>query len=487
MRSKKIIKSLMILLFVSIPVILSACADAEDSIEEEDGVTTITFMSRWPEINSLLTEELIPEFEEEHPDIKVKQVSYSSHGNYVKALQSAVNGDDLPDFFANHPKMPTYQLQSLGLLHELDDIIGDKKDDFEEGMWTQASTTMDDKIYSFPIFSNKKDTILMYYNKDVLEEAGLTEDDIPETWDELVDVSEQIRDKTDAYGTYLELNYWTIEFLVNEMASTITPEVVSTLENTNIDYKEGEYNYNTEGTKETIKFLASLVEDGLDEPSDISRSEAQGPGVLSAGKAAFLFSGGFASVEMDEEGFEDYGVAPIPTKDGEKKQAQYSGAVQSGGFHVAKDTENYEEVKMFFEFLMDRGYTAMVEEGVGYPPIPAIEDEADNPDTPSWDALTQQNHEYELYPDAVMNNEDAYKVKEEMSGKGTDQNVGDVARGYIKGQIKEGELEDELQKMTDKQNEAFKEAIKNVQDDGVDIDQSDWVFPDWEPGEPYDK
>src|SRR5699024_3589898 len=129
MRSKKIFKSLMILLFVSIPVILSACADAEDSIEEEDGVTTIMFMSRWPEINSLLTEELIPEFEEEHPDIKVKQVSYSSHGNYVKALQSAVNGDDLHDFFSIHLTIPTSQLHTFWILHTLDDILSDNKDD----------------------------------------------------------------------------------------------------------------------------------------------------------------------------------------------------------------------------------------------------------------------------------------------------------------------------------------------------------------------
>lgn len=492
MKGKKYFRSLFLIVMSLCLIIMAGCAnsgsESSNSSNEENGdEVTITFMSRWPPFNKLLTEKLIPEFEDSHPNINVKQLSFSSHGNYVKALQSAVNGNNLPDFFSNHPKMPTYQLQELGVLHKLNDIIGDRKNEFEDGMWTPSSTTMNGDTYAFPIFSNKKDTMLMFYNKKVLKEAGLTKDDIPKTWDELVNVSKKIKKNTDAYGTYLELNYWTLKFLVGEMASTISPEVAYSVDTKNFNYHTGKYNYNSKGTIETIKFLKSLVDKELDEPSDISRSKAQGPGVLASGKAAFLFSGAFAASEMQQEGFDNFGVASLPTKNGKPKHGMYTGGTTKGGFHVAKNTKHYKEVKTFFKFLMNKGYSKMVKNGVNYPPIPEVVENTKSPDSPSWKAFTKQDKNYVRVPDPVLNNKKAYKVKAELSGKGADKNIGDVARGYIKGQIEEGELKSTLEEMTDKQNQAFKKALNKVQDNGVDIEQSAWKFPEWEPGKSYKK
>ncbi|NGP45551.1 sugar ABC transporter substrate-binding protein [Bacillaceae bacterium SIJ1] len=480
MKKKITLRSFMVMMMSIVLIAAAGCAnpDPGSSSSEggEEGTVTLNVFSRWNEYNSLLEDELIPEFEEQNPNIKI-QLDTSVH-EYPKALQAAVQGENLPDIFASHPSLPTHQLHELGVLHELDDVIGDRKDDFEEGMWTPGGTTMDGKIYAMPVFSNKKDAILMYYNKQLLEEAGLTEEDVPTSWDELVEVSKTIQENTEAHGTYLELNNWTIGSVVTQMATAITPEVSGT-----INYHTGEYNHNTPGVVESIEFIKKLVDEGIDEPSDKSRGPAEGAGVFAGGQAAFLFNGPWVAKQLTEEGFEDFGVAPIPTKDGKQQYVGYSGAVLKGGFHVNQKTEHFEEAKLFLEFLMDEGYPRMLS-GAGYPPIPEIVETTEEPDTIEYQANKLQNESFIRTPDPVLKTIDAVDVKTAMSGKGADKTLDKVVLGYITGQVTD--LEGTLQEMTDQENEAFQNALKEVQDEGADIDQSAWQFPDWEPLKPYE-
>src|SRR5699024_5167963 len=107
-----------------------------------------------------------------------------------------------------------------------------------------------------------------------------------------------------------------------------------------------------------------LIDEGINEPSDLTREVSEGSAVFAAGKAAFYFNGPAVTKAFKEEGFEDYGVAPIPVKDGTQYDGKefigYSGASLKGGLHVNKDTKHYEEVKEFLKFLIDKGYPEMI-------------------------------------------------------------------------------------------------------------------------------
>lgn len=469
-------------------IVITACADPEPNSDSdtqtksdssEDNSVTISVISRWAQTNDLLEDQLVPEFEEENPDIKVNLITTPGE-DYPKALQASIQSEDLPDIIASHPSMPVYKLKELDLLRDLDDLIGDRKNDYEEGMWTEGGAMVDGKIYALPLYTNTSDSVMMYYNKALLEEAGLTEEDLPKTWDELISVSEIIMDKTDAHGTYLELNNWAMDLFIKQMASAITPEVSGEQ-----NYHTGSYDYNTEGNIESIKFIEELIDKGIDHPSDIAGGAGEGALLFAANKVAFYFNGSWSASMLAEEGFDidDYGVTTVPTKNGEKPYIGYSGADLGGGFLVSKDTEHYDEVKKFLKFIMDEGYTAIVESEAAYPPTPEIIENADEPDTARWQALKQNQENSIITPDPIMKNEHATKVKEKMSGKGADEDLGDVVNGYVSGQIED--LEEILQKMTDAENQAFEKALKDVQDAGNDIDESAWVFPDWVPGEPY--
>lgn len=482
MKRKGLFQFITLIMIGILIFIVAGCADAESS--SEDGKVTLTITDRWFADNDDFKDELFEEFEEEHPDIKIERDEIVDGEDYKKAIQAAVNGENLPDLFATIPELPTYKLEELGVLHEMNDVIEESdydKEDFEEGMWTEGGTTINDDIYALPIYTNKKDSILMFYNKEILEEAGLSEDDVPESWDELMDVSEQIQDETEASSTFLNVNNYVIGDIVQQMGSAITPEIDADEER-----QTGEVKYGSDGVIESAEFIEKLIDEGYDDPSDKTREINEGPGVFAGGKVAFYFDGPWTVTTLNKEGFDQdkYGVAQIPTKDGKELYNGYSGASLKSGYHISKDTEHYEEAKEFLKFFVNKGYELEVEHQESFPPIQEIFDEADKPDDIKTKAIEMQTENHIATPDPVLNNPDAIQVKNIEENNGTNKTIDKVIQGYLVDKV--DDLPAELQEMSDEDNEAREEAIKEVQDDGVDIDKSDWIFPNWEPFEPYE-
>ncbi|NLU74197.1 sugar ABC transporter substrate-binding protein [Streptomyces sp. HNM0575] len=60
---------------------------------------------------------------------------------------------------------------------------------------TLASRTVDGKVYALPM---EVEPLVVYYDKRVWEKKGLSEGDIPATWDQLLDVGEKLTTKTRA-------------------------------------------------------------------------------------------------------------------------------------------------------------------------------------------------------------------------------------------------------------------------------------------------
>jgi multiple sugar transport system substrate-binding protein len=60
-------------------------------------------------------------------------------------------------------------------------------DDFYEGVL--ASRKVDDKVYALPM---EVEPMAMYYSMDAWEEAGLTDADIPTTWEQLLEVAQKL-------------------------------------------------------------------------------------------------------------------------------------------------------------------------------------------------------------------------------------------------------------------------------------------------------
>lgn len=134
---------------------------------------------------------MIAQFQDAHPDIKVRAV-YA--GNYdetrVRAL-SAIKGGE-PAQLSVLGALDTHDLVEQQLIEPFDTVATSP----EEQAWIKsfypalmANGTLEGHVWGIPF---QRSTIVMFYNKDMFREAGLNPDQAPATWKEMQAAAEKL-------------------------------------------------------------------------------------------------------------------------------------------------------------------------------------------------------------------------------------------------------------------------------------------------------
>ncbi|HJD30425.1 MAG TPA: ABC transporter substrate-binding protein [Candidatus Eisenbergiella stercorigallinarum] len=92
-----------------------------------------------------------------------------------------------------------------GMIQSLDDRIeaeGMDMGDFHDGLLYNCY--IDDSCYALPFL---RSTSILYMNTSLLEQAGVNPDEI-ETWDDVAEASEKVKEATGKYGISMPINYW---------------------------------------------------------------------------------------------------------------------------------------------------------------------------------------------------------------------------------------------------------------------------------------
>ncbi len=166
----------------------------------QDGVT----LQFWTRIggnetaNNLVTS-LVDEWNEANPDIQIDYLGIPG-GEYRTKLLTSIAGGTAPDIVGMDVAiMPQYM--GLEALYAVDDLISQEmRADFGEGLW--FSNTANGQTFGVPWWS---DPSAIFYNKSLLEGAGV---EPPETWEDLRNVVEAVTQLTDdpeteVYGVVL--------------------------------------------------------------------------------------------------------------------------------------------------------------------------------------------------------------------------------------------------------------------------------------------
>lgn len=142
-----------------------------------------------------LINELIKEFQAAHPNITVKQTNfpYDQYNQKVATLVPAGKGPDIINLY--YGWLPKYV--SSGYLQSLpEDVFGAAE--IESNFYPLVSAAkIDGSYYAIPTAVR---TLALFYNKDLLSKAQITE--LPTTWEQLVDVSKKLTE-TDAKGQFV--------------------------------------------------------------------------------------------------------------------------------------------------------------------------------------------------------------------------------------------------------------------------------------------
>lgn len=161
-------------------------ADADEKI-------TLTFLHNTPksEINQGEGKTFyaqMDKFRAKHPNVEIKDEGYPS-ADYRTKIKTLAAANELPDmFFLEASLVPNFA--DNGLIEPINDIV-------ENADWTEnfMNDAFDDMTYNGDIYgipSDMKATSLIFYNKEIFAEAGITS--FPETWEEFKEAVVKLKD-----------------------------------------------------------------------------------------------------------------------------------------------------------------------------------------------------------------------------------------------------------------------------------------------------
>jgi multiple sugar transport system substrate-binding protein len=183
MRRSKIWLNAIIVILAAV-TIFSGCASTKSSTESTSNATdsaspqansgekvTITeFIPDVPE--KIYVEQLIPDFEAKHPNIKIK-IAKASSSDFDTKLQSMIAGGTSPDITSHWGDAGFAEFLDKGMLYDMTDIMS--ADNFKADDYGIPANLMDTykvggKYYGIPTFSY---VTLLLYNKDMFDKAGV--------------------------------------------------------------------------------------------------------------------------------------------------------------------------------------------------------------------------------------------------------------------------------------------------------------------------
>ncbi|MFK3935944.1 ABC transporter substrate-binding protein [Alkalihalobacillus sp. NPDC078783] len=464
-------KSATVLMGMGVGLIALTACSGEDAGSSNDGDVTLTLWNRYPELR-VPFDALIANFEEEHPGIKIEKQDLPL-GSHEAQFQTALSENQLPDLFTTAADLK--ELVDIEAVRELNEVFTDDvKDQFYEGTWSENATQLEGDIYVFPFVSPQSGAFVLYYNTDVFDQLGLTEEDVPTTWDELEEIGKFIREESDGaiHGLSWNNEAWSNEGIVNMMATAISPDSPWRR-----DFKTGKPSFATEGIVETAEYLKKLFDEGVMMPNSMEVDTAAAEASFIAGQSAFWISGNWTGTQLvNSNGFENWGVAPMPTKNGDPYY--YPAGRQADGLQVNNNTEHWEEVKIFLEYSLENLHEELyVKPGTA---IPAKMDVGGEAPYEQYEDTKQLMEQLAIpVPNPVQRNLETIEFQRDNNARLEFTGVGEPVVGYLSGAIPD--IKEQLEKMDETANQVFEETLEDYPEVSID----DFIFQNWEPFTPY--
>jgi multiple sugar transport system substrate-binding protein len=270
---------------------------------------------------------LAKDFETANSGVTAK-VTPVDWGQAVSKLQTAIGGGGatVPDV----SQMGTDMMGQFAATEGLEPVPANfQASSFFESAWNTA--TVDDTVYGVPWYV---ETRVLYYRKDIAEEAGITE--APTNWDELKAMAKAMKEKGGAQwgiGLGPKNNQEFLPFLWSNGGDIMDDS--------------GAFTLDSPEAIEALTFYDSFFEEGL-APKSVPEGFDITP-AFASGTHPMFFSGPWHLGLIDKAGAGDQiGLAVIPGPDG-------PGTSWIGGSNVVvfADSDNKSTAWKFVEFLTD--------------------------------------------------------------------------------------------------------------------------------------
>ena len=264
-----------------------------------------------------------------------------SGGGYSDKVNASVMAGGLPDVLTVHARNISAYAAN-GIIQPLADLTEEEESEYLPSIIEQG--TVNDDLYALGVMES---SVGFYYNKDIIEEAGIEipDADHPWTWSEFLDILEELKPIMDEKGGYpLDMTFPVGETSIYYYAPFVWSgggELVSDDGLTVDGY------FNSDQTKAAMEYFRTIVENGY-------MSQAPIDNLFESGRAAFKFDGAW---EVNT-------IYTSETKDieGATELVKWMSGVDSG-IRIWNMTKNFPSTYEAFEnidvFQTDENYSAL--------------------------------------------------------------------------------------------------------------------------------
>lgn len=292
-------------------------------------------------------------FEAQHPDINVS-IEVADWDGYWEKLRVQIAGGTPPDVFAmDAPLYPDWQ--SRGVLLNLQPYL-DAEPDSLTGIYpiTLEAYKTDSGLFGLP---RDFQTIVLFYNKDMFDAAGVAYPSADWTWDDFRVAAKSLTIDKDSDGTVDQWGAWAE---VYDMEPLWGP-VVWSHGGQIVDLAAGKTLIDSPEALAGFEFIRSIWLDDKSMPTSEQLSQYGWDGLLS-GVAAMGFSGHWSVPEYAAAGL-NLGVAPVPAG-----PAGRATMVNSAGFVISANTPNPDAAWQFVKYATsEAGQTELAKIGLAIP------------------------------------------------------------------------------------------------------------------------
>ncbi len=368
---KKIPRIVSLVLAITLLLSLSGCGAS-------DGKTHLK-LQIWDVNQRAGMEAMCAAYTAKNPNVTI-EVQVTSWSEYWTKLEAAGESNTMPDIFWMHTDQILYYAD-FGILADLTDLFDDVEPDYYQNHFSEVSlgnaSGSDGRIYGVP---KDKDNVVLVYNREMFDQAGVAYPDENWTWDDMTDASQKIYDATGKYGYMAyndeQLGYW--NFVYQNGGYILDPE-------TNI--RAG---YTQPATADAIKYYVNLQKNDWCPDQTFFAETSPGTAFFS-GMGSMFFEGSWNLLDAMKRYPELVGkwdIAPLP-KCPNPASGDGTGTISNGlCFATAAHGKNLEVVKDVLRFFgSEEGQRVQGESGAAIPAYLGLED--------SW--TTQfQNFDYLL-------------------------------------------------------------------------------------------
>lgn len=319
----------------------------------------------WSDSTKEQREALNRQFEADHPNVKINYTTLTQ-AQFNETVASGIRSGNAPDLFPLPSNTDLQTAVQEGWYLPLDLYLDqDFFEQFVPEAYQESITMMDGTCYILPE-SREIPSVMMFYNKDILDECGIAPGDEPFSWEEFEMACQKITDLSDGrYYAIAESGRQTnridleLRALCDLNGAALGPADQVVL-------KDGKTQFDDPAVIETLDFYARLADQGAFHPDSAGLSAPEARKIFEQGRAAFIVQGSWCIPTWQKDAPDlNFGVTYLPSVDG-TLDSRFEAPFTKGWMGISADSEHPDIAAEYLKALYSYEYQSSLMKPGGF-------------------------------------------------------------------------------------------------------------------------